>query len=138
MVEKFSDYEGTQWLNKEGEYEFEILDYELKEGNAAPMAVFTAKCAEGQTTLHHSLSPKARWSYNSLIKACLGLKTREQINEFECDYETIGNKLVGKKFIGNVTCECYEKSIKKPLEDGTFEESVELKESFKVTSYHFI
>ena len=31
MVEKFSDYESVGFLSKEGEFEFEITDYELKD-----------------------------------------------------------------------------------------------------------
>ena len=135
MVEKFSDYEGTQYLNKEGEFEFEIMEYELKDSKKGePMAVFTAKCDEGQTTLYHSLNPKARWSYNNLIKCCLKL-TAEKAKTFELDYETIGIQLVGKKFIGTVECDSYTKIVKKPNDDGTFTETEEVKDSYKVVSY---
>lgn len=136
MVEKFSDYESTGYLNQEGTFEFEITDYELKDSkNGMPMAVFTAKSKAGQTTIYHSLNPKARWSYNNLIKACLKLDTAEKIEAFECDYETIGRDLVGKKFMGTVSCETYEKEIKRPQDDGTFIDDVEVKESYKVTKY---
>lgn len=136
MIEKFSDYESAGFLNQAGEFEFEITSYELKDSKAGnTMAVFEAKSEAGQTTLYHSLSPKARWSYNNLIKACLNLNTKEKIEAFECDYETVGQTLVGKKFIGKVECETYNKEIKIPLDDGTFETGTETKESYKVKSY---
>ena len=136
MIEKFSDYEGVGFLNQEGEFEFEITDYELKDSkNGTPMAVFEAKSDVGKTTIYHSLNPKARWSYNNLIKACMKLDTKEKIQAFECDYETIGQELIGKTFIGVVECELYEKEIKVPLDDGTFETGTETKESYKIKSY---
>ena len=136
MVEKFSDYEGAAFLSEEGEFEFEITSYELKDSkNGNPMAVFEAKSKAGQTTLYHSLNPKARWSYNKLIKACLHLDTAEKIEAFECDYEIVGRDLVGEKFIGVVKCETYEKEVKRALDDGTFVDDVEVRESYKVTDY---
>ena len=136
MIEKFSDYEGVGFLSKEGEFEFEVMDYELKDSkNGTPMAVFNVKSDEGQSTIYHSLNAKARWSYNNLIKACLKLNTKEKIEAFSCDYETIGHDLVGKKFIGTVKEETYQKQIKIPLDDGTFEDGVEEKISYKIVSY---
>lgn len=136
MVEKFSDYESVGFLSKEGEFEFEVMDYELKDSkNDNLMAVFNVKSDEGQSTIYHSLNPKARWSYNNLIKACLKLNTKEKINSFSCDYETIGNELVGKKFIGTVKEETYQKQVKVPLDDGTFEDGVEEKTSYKIVEY---
>lgn len=136
MVEKFSNYESVGFLSKEGEFEFEITDYELKDSkNDNMMAVFNVKSDEGQSTIYHSLNPKARWSYNNLIKACLKLNTKEKINSFSCDYETIGNELVGKKFIGVVEEQTYEKQVKIPLDDGTFQDGVEEKTSYKIVSY---
>lgn len=135
MKEKFSDYEGG-FLQEEGEFLFTIKDYELKESSTGnPMAVFTAHSVAGDTVLRHSLNPKARWSYNNLIKACLHLNTPEKINAFECDYETIGQDLIGEHFIGVVEAEEYEKEIKTPLDDGTFETSTETRISYKVTQY---
>ena len=136
MVEKFSDYEGSQFLDKEGEFVFEITSYELSESKAGnTMAVFEAKSEAGSTKLYHSLNPKARWSYNGLIKACMKLDTPEKIANFECDYELIGRDLVGKKFIGVVECETYKKEIKRPNDDGTFTDDEEIRESYKVKSY---
>ena len=136
MIEKFSDYESAGYLSEEGTFEFEVKSYELKDSkNGNPMAVFEVEAPEGQSTLYHSLNPKARWSYNNLIKACLKLITKEDINKFECDYETVGQQLVGKKFLGTVECETYEKEIKKPLDDGTFETGYETRESYKIKSY---
>lgn len=136
MVEKFSDYEGSQFLDKEGEFVFEITSYELSKSKAGnTMAVFEAKSEAGSTKLYHSLNPKARWSYNGLIKACMKLDTPEKVAAFECDYELIGRDLVGKKFIGVVECEPYKKEIKRPNDDGTFTDDVETRESYKVKSY---
>ena len=136
MVEKFSDYEGGQFLDRAGEFEFEITDAELKDSSVGNlMAVLTCKSEAGTTTLYHTLNPKARWSYNNLIKACLHLDTREKIDAFECDYELVHQQLIGKKFIGLVECQSYQKEVKKPLDDGTFETAMETRESYKVTKY---
>lgn len=136
MIEKFSDYESAGFLSQEGEFEFEVMDYELKDSKSGtPMAVFNVKSDAGQSTIYHSLNQKARWSYNNLIKACLKLNTKEKIDAFSCDYETIGNELVGKKFIGTVEEQTYQKQVKVPQEDGTFEDGVEEKISYKIISY---
>lgn len=136
MVEKFSDYEGGNFLNQEGEFVFEITDYELKDSSKGNlMAVLSVKSDAGITTLYHTLNPKARWSYNNLIKACLHLNTKAKVDAFECDYETIGNQLVGTTFVGIVECEEYEKEVKKPRDDGTFENTIEIKESYKIKAY---
>lgn len=138
MVEKFSDYEGTQYLNREGDFVFQITDAELKESKSGtPMVVLTAKSEAGATTIYHSLNPKARWSYNSLIKACLKLDTPQKRAAFELDYETIHNQLIGKTFLGHVTVDTYEKEIKVQNEDGTFSTDTEVKETYKITSYDF-
>ena len=136
MIEKFSDYEGAGFLSQEGEFEFEVMDYELKDSKSGtPMAVFNVKSDAGQSTIYHSLNAKARWSYNNLIKACLKLNTKEKIEAFSCDYETIGQDLVGKKFLGTVEEQTYQKQVKVPLDDGTFEDGVEEKISYKIVSY---
>ena len=136
MIEKFSDFESVEYLNAEGTFEFEVKSYELKDSsNGNPMAVFEVQADEGKTTIYHSLSPKARWSYNNLIKACLRLITRDQINNFSCDYETVGNDLIGKKFLGVVECETYEKPIKRTRDDGTFYDDVEVKETYRIKKY---
>ena len=136
MIEKFSDYESVGFLGQEGEFVFEVKDYELKDSkNGDPMAVFNVESEAGKSTIYHTLLPKARWSYNNLIKCCLKLDTPEKIKNFECDYETIGNQLVGKKFIGVVEKDVYEKPIKVALDDGTFADSVIEKESYKIKSY---
>lgn len=137
MKEKFSDYESkSKYLNEEGEFVFTITECELsKSKSGMDMVKFTAVSDAGETTLYHSLAAKARWSYNNLIKACLHLNTKEKIEAFECDYETIGQDLIGKQFVGVVEAETYKKEIKVPLDDGTFENAYETRESFKVTSY---
>lgn len=136
MIEKFSDYESIGFLSQEGEFEFEVMDYELKDSKSGtPMAVFNVKSDAGQSTIYHSLNAKARWSYNNLIKACLKLNTKEKIEAFSCDYETIGHDLVGKKFIGTVKEETYQKQVKVPLDDGTFDDGVEEKISYKIVAY---
>ena len=139
MVEKFSDFESVGFISEEGEFVFTVEEAELKDSSkGTPMVVLTVKADEGKSTIYHSLNPTARWSYNNLIKACLKLDTKEKINSFECDYETIHNKLVGKKFIGGVTADSYEKEVKKPMDDGTFETTTETKTSYKITSYHIL
>lgn len=137
MIEKFSDYEGAGFLSQEGKFEFEVMDYELKDSKSGtPMAVFNVKSDAGQSTIYHSLNAKARWSYNNLIKACLKLNTKEKIETFSCNYETIGRDLVGKNFIGTVKEETYQKQVKVPLDDGTFEDGVEEKISYKIIAYN--
>ena len=136
MKEKFSDYESLGFLSKEGTYVFKITSYELKDGKNGPMAVFEVESkVGGKSTIYHSLSPKARWSYNNLIKACLQL-TPAEIKDFEFDYEVDGQQLIGKYFLGEVTQETYTKAVKKPLDDGTFEDAEETKTSYKITAYH--
>ena len=135
MIEKFSDYDGTKYLSKEGEFEFEIVDAELKDSKkGTPMVVLELKSDEGTTNVYHSLEPKARWSYNNLIRAALNL-TNEQAKSFELDYETIHQQLIGKKIIGNVVADKYVKEVKKPNDDGTFTTTNEEKVSYKVVSY---
>lgn len=136
MIEKFSDYEGTQFIDRAGEFEFEIMDYELKDSSkGTTMAVFNVKSEAGSSTIYHSLNPKARWSYNNLIKCALKLDTPEKIAAFELDYELVGHDLVGHKFIGVVECEKYDKEIKVPNDDGTFTTSIESRDSYKIKSY---
>lgn len=136
MVEKFSDYESVGFLSEEGDFEFEIKNAELKDSkNGEPMVVFECESDHGKTTIYHSLNPKARWSYNNLIKACLKLDTKEKINNFELDYQTVHNQLLGKKFLGHVEAETYIKPVKIPLDDGTFEDSEEEKTSYKIKHY---
>lgn len=139
MIEKFSDYEGQGFLNKEGIFEFEVMEAEVKDSSkGTPMVVLTVKSSEGQSTLYHSLDPKARWSYNNLIKCCLNLNTKDKIMTFELDYQTIHNQLIGKKFLGEVERQTYTKQIKKMNDDGTFSDAEETKESYKIVSYDFV
>lgn len=137
MKEKFADFESAGFLSQEGEFVFEVKEYELKESKAGnTMAVFTVESKlAGKSTLYHSLNPKARWSYNNLIKACLCLDTPEKIKAFELDYETIGRDLIGKKFLGTVEAQSYTKVTKVPTDDGTFEDKEEQATSYKIVSY---
>ena len=138
MIEKFSDYEGTQYLNEEGEFIFEIMNAELADSKAGtPMVVLELKCDKGVTTVRHSLNPKARWSYNNLIRAALNL-TDEQAKNFELDYETVHQQLIGKKIVGNVETDKYIKEVKKPNDDGTFTTTNEEKTSYKITHYQAV
>lgn len=134
MIEKFSDYEGG-YIEQEGEFVFTIKDYELKEAKTVgndPVATFTVNCIAGNTIIRHSLSRKARWSYNKLIKAALKLNTPEKIADYELDYEVIGNELVGKQFIAKVIKDAYDAEVKTLLDDGTYETSIETKVSYKI------
>lgn len=133
MIEKFSDYEGGGFLSKEGQFVFTVDEAELtesKKGNQ--MWKFTMKCKEGSTNVWHSLVKQAKWSFNNLIKACLKLDTEEKIANFECDYEQIGHDLVGKQFMATVKKDTYTKETKIPLDDGTFEDGLEEKVSYKI------
>ena len=139
MVEKFSDFESVGFLDKEGEFVFTIKEAEVKDSSkGTPMVVFQVESDEGKSTMYFSLDPKARWNYNNLIKACLKLDTREKIQAFECDYFVIHNQLIDKKFVGDVVAESYDKIVKKPLDDGTFDEVTETKTSYKIKSYHWV
>lgn len=138
MVEKFSDFEGSKWLAKEGSFVFEVKEYELTESSSGNnMAVLTVECSEGKSIIRHSLNPKARWSYNALIAACLNLDTEEKRKKFTLDYETIGNDLIGCKFVGKVEKSYYEKPTSVLNEDGTMSRGTEEKESYKIVSYDF-
>lgn len=138
MVEKFSDFESVKWLDKVGTFEFEVKEYELKESSTGnPMATFVVECSEGKTNIRHSLNPKARWSYNSLIAACLNLNTPEKKASFTLDYETIGNTLIGCKFLGKVEKDVYDKPTSILNDDGTMSRGTEKKESYKIVSYDF-
>lgn len=133
MVEKFDDYEGGQFLSKSGRFTFKIISAELKDSSKGdPMWVFECKCKEGTTKIYHSLNPKARWTFNKLIKACMGENTPAEL-----DYFSYGQTLVGKTFIADVIEDSYEKEVKKPNDDGTFTSSTEIKTSYKIdtTSY---
>lgn len=132
MIEKFADYEGTGFLGEAGEFVFEVTEYELKDSSKGePMAVFTVKCDKGTSTIYRSLTTKARWSYNKFISCCLNL-TDEEKKTYELDYFTVGQELVGKKFIGTVEEDYYDKVVKVPNDDGTFSETVEQKKSYKI------
>lgn len=136
MKEKFSDYEGSKFLDHVGTFTFEVKSAELKDSSkGTQMIVVDVEAPEGKSTLYFSLVPKARFSYNNFIAACLKL-TPEQRKTYELDYETIHNQLIGKKFIGVVEAENYEKEVKVPLDDGTFETQKEIKEGYKIKQYH--
>ena len=92
MIEKFSDYESVGFLDREGDFVFTVKTYELKDSakTSTPMAVFEVESDAGKTTIYHSLNPKARWSYNNLIKACLKLDTQEKIKAFDVLINAIG------------------------------------------------
>lgn len=137
MIEKFSDYEGGNFIDQEGEFDFEIINAELTDSKSGNLMVkFDLKAAEGSTTVYHVLTPKARWTYNRLISAALALND-EQKKSFELDYETIHNQLIGKHVLATVNAETYVKEIKTPMEDGTYKTSQEERTGYKVdtTSY---
>lgn len=136
MIEKFSDYESVGFIDKEGEFEFTIEKYELKDSKNSeyPLCVFEVTSEAGKATIYHSLNPKARWSYNNLIAACLKLSDKQK-KELELDYETFGNSLVGHNFIGLVEAQSYEKEVKIMLDDGTFETRMEDRTTYKIVQY---
>lgn len=136
MVEKFMDYEGTQYISEEGTFVFTIENAELMDSkNGTPMWKFDVKAPEGSSTIYHSLNPKARWSFNNLIKACMHLDTAEKREQFTLDYETIGRDLIGTTFLGTVEKQVYTKEVKILQDDGTFKDGFEEKESYKIVKY---
>lgn len=140
MIEKFSETLGKKFLDQVGEFVFEITEHELKDGPKGVMAVLEAKSEAGTTTLYHSLNAKAKWSYANLVKACFELDTKAKVEAFAphdggIDYELIGNDLIGKKFLGVVERQQYRKEVKIPKDDGTFENGVETKDSYKIVEY---
>lgn len=138
MIEKFSDFESSNYINKEGVFNFEVKGYELKTSSTGnPMAVFEVEAPEGKLTIRHTITANTKWSYNKLIKACLQLDTPEKIAAFELDYETIGQQLVGTHFLGTVEEDTYTKVVKKPNDDGTFSDVEETKVSYKIVKYDF-
>lgn len=134
MIEKFSDYE-SQYLETEGNFVFTVENAELKDSSkGTKMAVFDVKCDEGRTTVYKSIEPRARWSYNKFIQACLNL-SREERRTFELDYEIIHNKLIGKRFVGKVIQDTYLKEVKVPTDDGSFETETIERTSYKIDDY---
>ena len=134
MIEKFSDYENG-FIEQEGEFIFTVENAELKPSKAGtPMAVFSVKSDAGRSTIYKSLDPKARWSYNKFIQACLNLSPEER-RTFELDYETIHNQLIGKSFIGKVVKDYYTKEVKVPTAEGTIETEEVESVSYKIDSY---
>lgn len=132
MKEKFADYEGSQFIEQEGEFVFTVDEAELTESKAGdPMWVFTMKSEVGSGKCWHSLTKNARWTLNKLIAACLKL-TPEQKATYELDYETIGNELIGKQFVATVKKDTYLKESKRPTPDGRFEDITEEKISYKI------
>lgn len=132
MVEKFDDYEGG-FLSEEGTFKFTITSAELtdsKSGN--PMWVFNVKSKAGTSVIRHSLAPKARWTFNKLIRACTQDKPPKEL-----DYSTYGQELVGKWFIADVVEESYEKEVKVPNEDGTFDTTTQTKKSFNIDTISY-
>lgn len=134
MVEKFDEYEGG-FIDREGKFEFTITSAELKDSkNGDPMWVFEVKCDVGTSTIYHSLKKNARWTFNKLIKACMKGQPPKEL-----DYETYGQQLVGKKFIADVFEDSYDKEVKVPNEDGTFDTVIKTQKSYKIdtTSYTY-
>ena len=141
MIEKFSDYESVGFISSCGDFTFTVKSCELKDSKAGnPMVVIDVEADEGKSTLYFSLSPKARCKYNNFIKACLHdrLDTPDKIKEFQLDYETIHTELVNKKFIGHVIADTYEKEIKTPLDDGTFDTDYQEVTTYKIDTYDFV
>ena len=66
------------------------------------------------------------------------LDTPDKIKAFQLDYETIHTELVNKKFIGHVIADTYEKEIKTPLDDGTFDTDYQEVTTYKIDTYDFV
>lgn len=135
MIEKFSDYEGTNYIDQEGDFTFEVTNAELTMSNSGnQMVKFTVKAPEGTSLLFFSLSPKARWKYNSFIKACLNMDNAGAAR-FELDYETFHNELIGKRFIGTVIHDYYTSTKKVLTPDGRFVETEVEKDTYKIDKF---
>lgn len=137
MKEKFSDFDGGNYLDQEGYFIFEIKSAELKDSaKGNPMWVFDVQSPEGSSTLYHVIDVKSRWSFNNLIAACMQF-TPEERSEYMCDYQTIGQELVGMKFKGNVVLEPYSTTTKvpDPEKPGLYIDKVVVKDSYKIKSY---
>lgn len=135
MVEKFSDYESKSYLQQEGKFTFTVDNAELTVSRAGnEMVVFDVSCDEGNMKLYMSLDVKARWKYNHFIAACLKL-TKEARRNFELDYETIHNQLIGKKFEGIVESRQYDKEEKVNV-DGLFETRVVTKTTYGINEFY--
>lgn len=135
MVEKFSDFEGGNFIDVEGTFVFKVVEADLKDSkNGNLMVVLDVQAPEGKTTLYHVLSKNTRWSYNKLIAACLKL-TPEEKAKFELDYETVHQQLIGKSFVGIVEAQSYDKETKVLQPDGTYLNDTETKTSYKIVEY---
>ena len=129
MVEKFSDYEGGQYLDHEGQFTFEVTEAELMQSSKGnPMVKVSVKAPEGMSTLYFSLQPKARWKYNKFIKACM-------VPPEELDYETFHNQLIGCHFVGDVVRDYYTSTSKVMTPDGRFVDQEVEKETYKIEDF---
>lgn len=133
MKEKFSNFDGEDFLKSEGEFQFTIKEA-IKQSNSAgdgEIVKFVCVAPEGKTDLYKSLKPEARWSYNQLIRAALQI-SKEDWKDFEGDYDTIHTQLIGKTFNATVVASSYTKTRKVERPDGTFETKEEEKVSYKI------
>ena len=120
MLEKFSKYEQSQYVNQEGEFVFEITNAELTQSkNGSDMVKFDVESDAGKASLYIFLNQNARWNYNKFIKACVYPNRAPEM----LDYYTYHTQLIGKKFVGVVEMETYETA------DG------DTKEIYRITNY---
>lgn len=120
MLEKFSKYEQSQYVNQEGKFVFEITNAELTQSkNGSDMIKFDVESDAGKASLYIFLNQNARWNYNKFIKACVYPNRAPEM----LDYYTYHTQLIGKKFVGTVEMETYETT------DG------DIKEIYKITNY---
>lgn len=120
MLEKFSKYEQSQYVNQEGKFVFEITNAELTQSrNGSDMIKFDVESDAGKASLHIFLNQNARWNYNKFIKACVYPNRAPEM----LDYYTYHTQLIGKKFVGTVEMETYETT------DG------DIKEIYRITNY---
>ena len=128
MLENFDDAFGGEYLNKEGVFQFEVIEATLKESSKGdPMVEVTLKCDEGQTKDYFVLTDKAKWKYKNFIALCFGYTSKEALiaDGFQKDLDTVHNELIGK----------YIKDVKVENDDGVFETRQEERVSYKINKY---
>lgn len=138
MLENFDDAFGGEYLNKEGTFQFEVIEATLKESSKGdPMVEVTLKCDEGQTKDYFVLTDKAKWKYKNFIALCFGYTSKEALiaDGFQKDLNTVHNELIGKKVWGEVKEDKYIKDVKVENDDGVFETRQEERVSYKINKY---